>query len=355
MGIEVTHRTPDSPTVSVLLPTLNASDTIEGALESLAAQSYEDYEVLVVDDGSTDGTPEVAESFREREFDGDKDRLRVIEGTDGPDTLAAALNHAGRVARGKFIARQDADDWSAPTRFGHQVALLDHNENVAAVGTGAHIISPRGTPRQPRAVLSHPTLRHFKETNRFVHGSVMMRTDALRSVGGYDERFESSEDLDLWLRLSERYTLRNINQPLYTLILNSGSVYGSELLKTRMYGHLAVLRSEGTITDEDLDALLDQDAEPDEVLSEVAETDLSDLYADLANEALRYHDRREAVHLATKALREGLTNSGAWAGVGLSALPTAVIDTAIDVVRSRQNRDINLRNLESNSIPGPQP
>jgi len=205
------------PTVSVLLPVRNGMPFLPIAIESLFAQTFGDFELLAIDDGSTDGTAAYLRTLRDP-------RLRIISAAGAG--LAAALNAGLAEARGRYIARQDADDWSMPERFARQVAYLDSHEEVTLVATCAGYVDGAGQPvdtawtrtvraQQDPAQAPDEILAMMPLTCCLTHGSVMMRTDALRGAGGYDQAMVPAEDYDLWLRLLPKHKLVKLPDRLY--------------------------------------------------------------------------------------------------------------------------------------------
>jgi glycosyltransferase involved in cell wall biosynthesis len=180
------------------------------ALRSLLGQSLTDLEVIVVDDGCTDGSLRVVEGF-------DDHRVRIIRAPHGRHQgLDLALNAGLAEARGTYIARQDADDVSLPSRLARQVAALAADDRRAAVGTAAELMDAEGRPMHVvRPPASDRDIRRTiaKRTPMF-HGSVMMRRSALEAVGGY-RAFYRCEDVDLWLRLLDTFRLANLQEALY--------------------------------------------------------------------------------------------------------------------------------------------
>lgn len=189
------------PAVSVLLPCRDAAGTLEASLRSLSEQSFSDVEIVAVDDGSRDGTGELLESRAER-----GGRLRVLRRERRG--LVPALNDAARAARGRLLARMDADDVAHPARLELQVALMEERPDLAACGTGVRYVPREGIGsglRRYEAWLNG--LRTPEEVRRalFVecpvaHPTLMIRARALEEVGGYRDR-GWPEDYDLMLRL----------------------------------------------------------------------------------------------------------------------------------------------------------
>lgn len=224
------------PIVSVILPVRNAARTIDDALNSVLAQTFRTFEVIVVDDGSTDGSADCI-----REASKQDARVRVVPSRSRG--LTVALNTGIALAAGRFIARQDADDISMPDRFARQVDRLEQRSQLCAVGTGAIVIDEAGHSVGRLQVGSGPAtvrggLRNARMTP--VHGSMMIRRECLRAVGGYREAFVACQDFDLWLRLAERYEIDNVTDPLYHWRLTSNSMYGSRRRTQLLYCGIAL-------------------------------------------------------------------------------------------------------------------
>jgi len=217
------------PAVSVVMTVYNGEPWVGEAVDSILAQTFEDFELVVVDDGSTDGTPD---TLRRRAGP----RLHVIRQRQTGQT--PALNVALRQARGPLIARMDADDVALPERLARQVAFFATNPSVGLLGTGSHEISPEGKilstdvpPVDDRAIR-----RELIRRNPFVHSAVMFRRAALDAAGPYDEGFVVAQDYDLWLRMSRVTTLANLPEPL--------------VLRRRAPGQLSSRRDTTRIRDE---------------------------------------------------------------------------------------------------------
>lgn len=205
------------PRVSVLLPVRNGMPYLPEAIESLVNQSFGNFELIVINDGSTDGSREYLEGI------GDP-RLRVISSDGGG--LAAALNAGLAEARGQFVARQDADDWSMRERFATQVAYLEAHPEIALVATCADYVDSGGNPmenawtravrvQQDPAQTPEQILAMMPLTCCLTHGSVMLRAEVLRAAGGYDQAMVPAEDYDLWLRLLPKHQLAKLPERLY--------------------------------------------------------------------------------------------------------------------------------------------
>ena len=186
------------PAVSVLLPVRDARETLAACLDSLAAQTLGDHEVVAVDDGSRDGSGEIL-----RERSGRDPRVRVLLGPRAG--LVSALNTALVAARAPLVARMDADDESFPSRLALQRSRLDADRKTDVLGCGVRLLGAGSEGLQPYVDWQNGLVEHeAMERDRFVesplvHPSVMMRTEALRALGGWRE-LDGPEDYDLWLR-----------------------------------------------------------------------------------------------------------------------------------------------------------
>lgn len=209
------------PKVSVMIPVYNAERYLADAMRSVLAQTFTEFELIVVDDGSTDDSLEIL-----RSFEGCDERVQVIS---RPNTgYVTALNEMIDTSRGVYLARMDSDDIAMPDRFERQVRYLDENPECVAVGSDALLIDADGDPlttwRFERTAEELDGL-HIKGIGpRLVHPVVMLRADAMRQLGGYRVEMESAEDMDLWLRLAEIGELANLDATLIQYRVHPKSV-----------------------------------------------------------------------------------------------------------------------------------
>jgi glycosyltransferase involved in cell wall biosynthesis len=190
-----------TPTISVLLPCFNAEETIENALDSIVKQSFEDFEIIAIDDGSSDSTPEILRKWSEQDR-----RIRLI--TQSHRGIIPALNSGVRESGGAFIARMDADDLSHPQRFAKQMEFLEHNPEIAVVSCLVEGYPPDRIQEGYKLyylwlnslVSSEQIAREIYIESPLAHPSVMIRRRSLEKAGGYQEH-GWPEDYDLWLRL----------------------------------------------------------------------------------------------------------------------------------------------------------
>lgn len=199
-----------SPPLSVLLAVYNGQRYLRQALDSICSQTFSDFEFVVIDDGSTDSTLTIL-----REYESRDPRLRIVSRPN--KGLTATLNEGLVLARGEFIARMDDDDIALPSRFAQQVEYLRAHPDCVLVGSRVLLIDPDGLPiRESATEQTHEQIdaAHLNRGWPVVHPAVMMRTDAVRRVGGYRDQYNTLEDLDLFLRLAEIGRLANLPEVL---------------------------------------------------------------------------------------------------------------------------------------------
>lgn len=194
----------------MLMACYNAERWLVAALESVIEQSFYDIEILVVNDGSSDGTSEILRFYAEKDS-----RIIVI---DKKNTgLADSLNCGIGVARGRWIARLDADDVCERRRLEKQQAYVSTHPGTVLLGSGSIEIDEVGTPRR---VCKYPqghrglVSRLEKWGGFFPHSSALFRLDVVQAMGGYRSELLRAEDWDLWLRLAERGKLACLPEPL---------------------------------------------------------------------------------------------------------------------------------------------
>jgi glycosyltransferase involved in cell wall biosynthesis len=222
--------------LSVVIAVRNGAAYLAESLRSVLNQDGPPFEVVVVDDGSTDATPTILAELSH----GDA-RLRIV--TQETQGFTRALSQAIRHASGELLARHDADDLSLPGRFGRQYDLMRAHPRLAAVGTAADVIDEGGSP-VGRLPASHgpDAVRRGLRTLRAtpVHGSMMIRREALEAIGGYRDALPAAQDYDLWLRLSERFDLDNVPEVLYRWRISPGGVYGRRRAEQLQYAGIAL-------------------------------------------------------------------------------------------------------------------
>ena len=225
--------TPESPLVSVLLPAYNAEKYIDAAVDSILAQSLPDLELLVIDDASRDSTVSRISERRDA-------RIRLLRSTSGNTGVAAALNRGLEAARGRYLARMDADDVAHTDRLRRQLDVLRRNPSVGLIGSAVQPIDGDGRAAgEPwRLPTTSAQLRwHLFMDNQFAHPSVMMTRAAVEAVGDYSTTCPGAEDYDLWLRIASRFDVMNLPEVLVDYRLHPDSITG----KAAALGHRSAL------------------------------------------------------------------------------------------------------------------
>ncbi|HWL14801.1 MAG TPA: glycosyltransferase [Opitutus sp.] len=210
-----------SALISVVLPVYNAERYLAGAMESILAQSFTRFELLAIDDGSRDGSLAILQRFARRDR-----RVHIVS---RPNTgIVGALNDGLAAASAPLIARMDADDVALPDRFARQFNYMEENRNCVALGTAVDFLDESGhrVMSCPRP-LDHASIESGLlkgDGGMIIHPSVMLRRDAVLSIGGYRRQAEYVEDLDLYLRLALVGRLANLPETLLCYRIHTTSI-----------------------------------------------------------------------------------------------------------------------------------
>lgn len=191
------------PRISVILPVYNCEKYINETIQSVIDQTFQDFELLIIDDCSTDSTVAIIKSFNDH-------RIQLIR-KEKNTGYTNSLNYAVSIAKGEYVARMDGDDICLPKRFEKQVAFLDQNPNVILCGTSIQIIGKNKISHYPS--LHDEIMVKLCFGNSFFHPSVMGRVNIFKE-NPYDINFEPAEDYDLWTRLVFKGQLANLNEIL---------------------------------------------------------------------------------------------------------------------------------------------
>ena len=233
------------PMVSVIIPAYNAEKYLGEAVRSILAQTFTDFELLIIDDGSSDNTLQVANAFTDP-------RIRIIANKENLG-VPRTRNIGWKEARGQFIAHQDADDYSRPTRLEKQITYLRSPENkkIGVLGTNRQTIGRKGKIRAHKTMPKKIVLDDLLHKNPIINGSVMMRSSVLEKMNGYDEWFSTCEDYDLWLRIAnESVCIRIFPEALYVFREHDESTTTKNLRSVELY-HMAALNNiKGNLTNE---------------------------------------------------------------------------------------------------------
>lgn len=214
------HDKAFSPKLSVLMAVHNSREYLESAIKSILNQTYTDFEFLITDDGSTDGSNEVIATLAKQD-------PRIVHRFRENRGLTSTLNELASYARAPYLARMDADDLSLPDRFEKQIRFLEKYSEVSLVGGAILIIDNRD---RPIFTISNPVDGKKIDEHNLIgkvaihHPAVIMRTSVFKQVGGYDEDFSSAQDLDLWLRMAEVSQLANLGDIVLKYRIHEGSI-----------------------------------------------------------------------------------------------------------------------------------
>lgn len=242
--------------ISVIMSVYNAGRYVKEAVDSILGQTFSDLEFIIINDGSTDDSGKVLSAFRDP-------RIRLVHQENRG--LIRSLNTGVEMARGEYIARQDADDVSLPLRLEKQAAFLDAHPEIAIVGTS--VIETDEDGDFLKIYDSPADDAEIKKALSFdvpvCHASMMFRKMAIKDVGLYREKLRLVEDYDLLLRVGERSKLGNIREPLYKVRIRPGSVCAVNRFDLqRRYVLVRKLSEERARTGRDsLDAMTEQDVE----------------------------------------------------------------------------------------------
>jgi len=219
------------PRISVIMSVYNGEKYLKQSIESILKQTFADFELIIVDDGSTDNSFTIIRGY-------DDDRIRVIR-NKARIGLTRSLNKALRRARGEYIARQDADDISLPRRFEEQIRFFERHPKTVLLGTSVYLIDEEGKIVGKRIIPAEAS-KALLEANVIFHGSIMFKRMVIDKIGGYNELFKYSQDYELWLRVSKHFDVNNLQEPLYChRIHRSGSIGLTKTREQFLFGVLA--------------------------------------------------------------------------------------------------------------------
>jgi hypothetical protein len=216
-----------TPVVTVLIPAYNAARTIERAVNSVLAQTYTDYEIIVVDDGSRDATSEIVAAYRD-------DRIRLFRMARNRGE-SGAMNEGIAAARGEFVAFLDADDEWLPTKLAKQIAVLRNSPDAVMASCGCRFIDGQGNVFRefgipPPGIGPTEVWRSLLSATFIAKPCVVARLPALRGVGPFDTKLAIAADQDMWIRLAIAGAVEFVHEFLTTVHDTAGSL-------TKVYAH----------------------------------------------------------------------------------------------------------------------
>jgi len=213
-----------APEITVLMSCYNGSRWLDEAIKSVLNQTFDNFEFIIVDDGSLDNSLSIIKHHSEKDS-------RIVVITKSNTGLADSLNVGIGQARGEWIARLDADDICEPNRLEKQLALAKDDPRLVFIGSGLLEIDENGNGVKSFKYPEHHALlvKNLYSARKFPpHSSAMYRTNVVREMGGYRPRIKRAEDCDLWMRMSESGELGAIKEPLVRIRKHAGQISHDE-------------------------------------------------------------------------------------------------------------------------------
>lgn len=208
--------------ISVVMAVYNGEKYLRTAIDSILNQTYPDFEFIIIDDCSTDNTVNILKSYTDA-------RIKVVRNEQNL-RLPASLNKGLKIARGKYIARMDADDISVPDRFEKQVKYLDDHQDIAVIGGSFQVFNEIGENLYINKARCDEKLdKYYLLPSPIGHPTAMLRKSMTVDEGFlYDEKYTSAQDYDLWLRIAQKHKINNIPD-----VVLKYRVHNSSISKTR--------------------------------------------------------------------------------------------------------------------------
>lgn len=212
-------NTSNNPLVSVIMPVYNVKKYIEVAMESILAQSYRNFEFIIIDDSSTDSTGKIIKNFQ-----GKDKRIKIISSSKNLG-VTKSLNKGIIEAEGKYIIRMDADDWAYPKRFELQVDLMEHNPDVVVGGSYIEVCDENLKIKNIRKyhLYDENIRKHLFRYSPFAHPATIWRAEILKKEL-YDERIKVCQDYELYFRVGKIGKFMNLDKPLLKLRMHDTSI-----------------------------------------------------------------------------------------------------------------------------------
>lgn len=225
--------------LSVVMSVYNAGEFLSETVNSILSQSLADFEFIIIDDGSTDGSGSVLAEFARRD-----QRIRLVSRENRG--LVPSLNEGCSMARASYVVRMDADDVAHPERFARQYQFMENNPQVLGAGCEVLLIDADGAPIKAMGTATgHAQIdaEHMAgQGGAIIHPSAIIRKEALERVGYYSEDYPCAEDLDLWLRIAEIGELANLGEVLLSYRQHPGSI-GAASRQRQYSSALAAVRA----------------------------------------------------------------------------------------------------------------
>ena len=325
-----------APTVSVLMPAYNAERFIREAVDSILAQSFQDFELIIVDDGSKDGTASIIQSYSD-------ERIRLIQKEN--EGVATTLNRGIELAKGQYIWRHDADDVSLSGKLKAEVDFMESHQDCLLVATQVAFMTERGKvaweKKQPKDKwLGQDEVRwvsfeDFSPFSPITHGTALIRTSAFKKAGSYREAFITSEDIDMWLRIIEHGKLAVLNSCLSLHRISASSATAVHGWKNEFYRELAKTywhqRKDGNQDDLEINGFIKEPKAPSNHTGKPGRTFRSDLLNFHYSVHLNARDWREVLRIIKLALVDGWRLPHVHRAILMPLLPRAIVKGGIAI------------------------
>jgi glycosyltransferase involved in cell wall biosynthesis len=331
-----------STLVSCLMPVYNASKYLKAAIDSILEQSFEDYEFIIINDGSTDNSEEIIKGYKDS-------RIKYFYQANAG--VASALNKGLELAQGKYIWRNDADDISLPTKLERQVKFLEENQDFDLVAVQVAFLTENGKPawdfRQPKnkyfcnEKFIEVKREHFNPYSPITHGTVLISRKCMIELGGYRKEFITGEDIDLWLRFLQKYKAAVLNQCLSLHRLSSTSatkVHGwkNEFFRNLAFSYYDQRENEGL--DDLQKGLLISSPLVNVDKNNAIKVNGKNYRGDLLSFHYRLHlnakDWRGVVNIIQIALKDGWKLSTTWRSILYGLLGSKILEKGVKLKRA---------------------
>lgn len=205
------QENPITPKISVVMPLYNCEKYIESAVDSVLNQTFTDFELLLINDASSDRTPEIIDMYANKDS-----RVRAIHNEKNLH-IGGSLNKGISLSNANVIARMDGDDLCMPTRFEEQYKLLTSNTALGVVGCNMVVMDEDGVEFDKRAYQtdSKKLKSLMFRYSPFAHPTTMFKKEAFEYAGGYNPKMSPTEDLDLWFKIGKKYEFSNVPKYLF--------------------------------------------------------------------------------------------------------------------------------------------
>ena len=325
------------PEVSVIMPAYNAEAYIREAVDSILAQTYSDFELIILDDGSKDSTADIIESYNDS-------RIRLVKKDN--EGVAATLNRGIQLAQGEFIWRHDADDISLPNKLHREISFLKDHPDCLLVATQVAFMTERSriawNKKQPKdqwfgnVPFQWVAFEDFDPFSPITHGTALIRMKAFEKAGHYRKQFITSEDIDMWLRMMDFGPLAVLNDCLSLHRISGTSATAVHGWKNEFYRERAKdfwrQRQLGGPDDLEIQGTIDEPPPPQIPLSNAPKKGMI-MRSDLLNFHLAVHvdarDWLEVSRIIRIALADGWRMKSVYKSILISLAPEPILRTVV--------------------------